>query len=265
MGTRLGLFTMIIPRAEIDHLEQWLTYHIRKGFTHFWICLDEPEFRDAGVGQTQGREWVARPEANYHPELDDDEAREIVMQIIDRAAAEIVVFDISKVHGQKQRALLGYRQGLAATYALHRKGARAAVDWLGYFDTDELVVGDLEYIEQQPNPYLCLCQRVFSSRWGPHKNPLRYNDITESWGDVEPPRKLILRTDQWGWKNVHTISLGKRRGESDYVMTDPAILRYHHFCLRRPGQPMFKRGPIRNRRFIPGLLQQPVEDTTHIL
>ena len=36
----VGLATMVLPRMELDHVEEWIRHHVSIGVTHFWIWLD---------------------------------------------------------------------------------------------------------------------------------------------------------------------------------------------------------------------------------
>ena len=103
------------------------------------------------------------------------------------------------------------------------------MEWLGFIDVDELLVGDLNHLNRVDKGVAAayLRQKVFKSRWENNK-PVKMRSISEHYGLVNFNPKLFARTNKVrSWQSVHKIPPSARDGEA--IWLHPDQLRFHHF------------------------------------
>lgn len=214
----LALSTMILPRMEIDHLEEWIRWHYQIGVRHFWIVCDEPIITDIDIDQMDGNEWIKKPWANYNLHLTNKEARQRINEIVYHCELKmpyinIRIYDFADFSSTPVPAI-SQRQTIIANKVVTI--ADGLVDWLGFIDTDELLDGHaIEQLDQirEKSPgtsTVRMCrQRLMGNRFVGGKS-VSYRNITESWGVIPDESytyqgngKSFVRPGRGKWHSVH--------------------------------------------------------------
>ena len=244
---QVGAWTMILPRAEVDHFEEWLSYQKKLGIRHVWVYLDEDEVSDGQIGQKGGVEWDKKPEVDYHPEMTEDDVFRHLMEVADKVTGdddetfEVHFRHVRHIDGYKERDSVGGRQELTVRDLVNniRNQDEPHVDWLTLLDTDELIVvpeGLSQYLGKLPNNVASvkLKQKYFEGRWDPDGKPIPMAEIKENWGIVGFNVKHIIRPDKvvsCGSNRyphcIHVVGQGRRSGQEVVPAWDR--IRFHHF------------------------------------
>ena len=213
----LALATMILPRMEIDHIEEWISWHYEIGIRNFWIVCDEPIISDVDLGQLGGIEWAKKPWANYHLDLSNEKARQKIDEIAHECELKmpyinIRICDIKDFSNSSEQSIC-QRQTIVANKV--SSIVDGLVDWLGFIDIDELletnVIEKLNKIKNNPEiSTVRMCrQRLMGNRFVKGKS-ISFRDITESWGIIPDDSysyqgngKSFVRPGRGLWQSVH--------------------------------------------------------------
>lgn len=214
----LALATVILPRMEIDHLEEWLYWHYMIGVRDFWIVCDYPNITDSDMNQHGGQSWVKKPWANYHLDLTDSEARDEIESIVRKCDIElpyinIRMYDMPDIMAECNPCF-SHRQVFVGNKLLPI--AKDLVNWLGMIDVDELL--DIDSIDKlnhvsRHNQHISTLrvyrQRLMGNRFEDGK-PIKYHCITKSWGVIPSGTnqylgngKSFIRPGRGIWSSVH--------------------------------------------------------------
>jgi hypothetical protein len=224
----LGLVALFLPRLELDHLQEWIVYHLNLGITKIFLYDNGPMSHDPLFGSRQGDTiWQKKPEANYHRALSDVEIECRIRSLTD-AFGPVV----SRVAWQPDSQRPSFRdcQRMAINHELKRQSQLREVDWLGHLDIDELLVPAkcLSEALQSFSPDvqgLRLAQKLFEFRFRDGQS-LRYAELTRTWGILPFNCKWILRVGSASrWLGPHQV----RCLAGKTVAVPPEILRFHHF------------------------------------
>lgn len=256
----IGLMTLIYPRMELDHIEEWIEHHASLGISHFWICNHGDFVYDAQFGNHQTKTWTKKPGANYNVDLSNEEVIDKLHQILDHCRNKYEVH-ISLIPVTPTEIGVSADQVSVSMQVLPI--AREYVDWIGFFDIDELIVGDLHGLENinQDTSAIELLQKVFEDRWESNK-AVAMKSIVSHYGLVNFNRKIIARTSrvtQWH-PTVHEISPMYRDGRLEVV--NPNLLRFHHF--RGNEVPKVKTTHAHNLDKYAKLILQDEVDASHV-
>lgn len=227
---QIGLVTLFLPRMEVDHLEEWLTYHRAIGVTHFYLYDNRHLSYDSVFGQGKSdRVWHKKPEANYHLELEDFEIDQKIQRIIENAGNGIHY--IQWPCGSSKCRDFRSAQLLAANTQLKHLQASKDVEWLGHLDIDELLVPDQSGLMHllsdtaEDISALKISQKLFESRWKEQQS-IPYANIAQTFGVLEFNHKIISRVGYVKkWLGPHSVQV-----ESGRIWNVPHdTLRFHHF------------------------------------
>lgn len=188
----LALATMILPRMEIDHLEEWIKWHYLIGVRDIWIVCDNPEIADIALGQIGDRVWNKKPWANYNLHLTDEEARIKIDEIVKGCELKMPYLNI-RVHNITDFSH-SLSQDIAGrqVVAVNKISAMVEhlVDWVGFVDIDELLAPDvIERLDSITRDYpetatiRMMRQRLMGNRFAKGR-PIKFSEITESWGII---------------------------------------------------------------------------------
>lgn len=242
---------MIVPRLEIDHIDEWLDHLENHDVDNVYLWVDSAPFRDFFFDSQGERQWSKKPEANSHPEMSDDECLDALNEIAIKHDNTIVI-DGVKINGGN----IGHRQSSvinqtvkAFKESLHRF---PPPKWLGFFDPDEFIVSK-HTLKKQLGHYLksgisllTLAQKVFVSRWE-NKTPLKVNDIENNWGLAHFCHKCFFQPRYYHRAaGPHIIRMTKGGGRTPH----PDILRFHHFRGKPQASPKIQEGSRGVGRYI---------------
>ena len=222
-----GLMTLIYPRMELDHIEEWIAHHAFLGINYFWICNHSDFVQDPQFGDYQTETWTKKPGANYNLHLDNKEVQDHLNNVLNTCRAKYSV-DISLIPVQASEYGVAHDQVMISEQIVSL--AKEQVEWLGFFDVDELIVGNLQellYLAHD-TAIVTIFQKVFDNRWKDHK-PVAMKSIVSHYGVVEFNNKIFARTNRvskWG-PSVHYIDEEYRTGK--VATMSPDLLRFHHF------------------------------------
>lgn len=227
---RIGIVAIFLPRMELDHLREWIEYHLRIGVARIFLYNNGHLSVDPAFGQDReaSRVWQKKPEANFHLEVSDPEIDDRVRAIVSEFASTVActAWPTGDGHGADFMKC----QKSAVNCELRRQELEREVEWLAHLDLDELLVSgrDLGETLAGVSPQfgaIRLKQRLFESRWADGVS-VPYSQLTKSYGTFNFNHKLIVRVGRVSrWTTPH--SLGKVDGQ---VWRPPATkLRFHHF------------------------------------
>lgn len=227
---RIGVFTLFHPRIERYHLLEWLEYHLLKGIFNFWLIIDGDKVTDSDFDDKENTIWSKKPEVHLDTEKPYKELiGELTAQINNISKKYSANIRIRERYECEWDHSLSKRQSLVAKNIL--KEAVEHVEWIGFFDIDELVVGNLQILEKvgPEISVLQLRQCLFESRWTKSGQPISFSDLSHSYGVVSWCGKCFARPNclkSWTW--VHGISR-KELLEGEVYSLPPKILRFNHF------------------------------------
>ena len=188
----LALATMVLPRMELNHLEEWIKWHYSIGVRNIWIVCDNPEIADVALGQIGDRVWNKKPWANYNLHLTDEEARDKIDEIVfscefSMPYLNVRVCDISDFSRFPSQDI-AERQVVVANKVSAM--AEHLVDWIGFIDIDELLATDVikrldATVRDDPETVTIrmMRQRLMGNRFAGGL-PIKFSEITESWGVI---------------------------------------------------------------------------------
>ncbi|WP_186775132.1 hypothetical protein [Allorhodopirellula solitaria] len=220
------MLTVILPRMELGHLREWLRHYAARGFRHFWIFSIGHVVLDQRFGNNGEKYWKKQPEADYRLDLSNDDIDQCLENILEDARRDFGL-SISFERVSANPKGVGTVQKQAASSVLNR--AISDVDWLGFFDVDELLVGDLSVFDEVPTDVAVLevHQRVFETRWQ-NGSCRPMSAVHRHYGNVEFNQKLFVRPQLiQNWSRVHAIHASDRHGKVE--IADSKRLRFGHF------------------------------------
>lgn len=235
----LALATMVLPRMELSHLEEWIKWHYLIGVRNIWIVCDNPEISDIALGQIGDRVWKKKPWANYSLHLTDAEAREKIDEIVRECELKmpylnVRVYDIADFSHSPNKDIVE-RQIVVANKVSAM--AENLVDWVGFVDVDELLAPDvLEQLDSITSSapdvatIRMMRQRLMGNRFV-EGHPVKFSDITESWGVIPDERyvgrgngKSFVRPGRGKWLSPHRAQA--TNGERSIKSLD---IQFYHF------------------------------------
>ncbi|MCK4711434.1 MAG: hypothetical protein KAT26_01000, partial [Marinosulfonomonas sp.] len=166
---QIGAITQVLIRMELDHVSEWLLHMQKLGFDKIWVFYEE-QVVDARVGQdSPSPNWAKKPEADFHPELSDEEALQKFQEIID----QIHGIDIFLIPSTSRAEHNGKRQIDNLIWLCKKIQTKEfpLIDWLAFLDIDELIVCKQPLKSYLSNPsqkrvsVINIPQRLMASRW----------------------------------------------------------------------------------------------------
>ncbi|MCG8449819.1 MAG: glycosyltransferase family 92 protein [Pirellulales bacterium] len=246
---------------ELDHLAEWLRHHAALGIEDFWLYSTGHQVLDSHFGNQGELTWNKKPEADYHLDFTNGEVDKRINKIV-RQAQRLYGVKIRLLQAESSPQGVGHVQCLISQDAVN--AARNNVDWLGFIDIDELLVGDLSYFSELSDKVAAvqLRQRVFESRWLRGKaRPMAA--ISRHYGTVNFNKKIFANPNHVKrWSNIHRIYPKDRSGL--VVQAPPEKIRFHHF--RGIAIPKGMSIPHQEMPGLPKYAQlklQPTHDCTH--
>lgn len=206
----LGIATMILPRMEVGHLEEWLTHLQRHGVCEVWIFLDDEKRRHHHDG------WGKFPQGDQRLDLEDEDCLRQVQQIV--WTMNSPAFRINLLDCTSEKLNVGQRQSMCCKRLVMnmRAGREFMPDWLCFLDVDEMLVVRtggtlLEYLgrEKPSNCAITMPQRLCDSRWVEGK-AIPMGEITRHFGLTKINPKVIFRPNKTRIFSVHRVRLGKK-------------------------------------------------------
>jgi len=234
----VGLATMFLPRGEVCHLEEWLAYHISLGLTHFWLWDDGHEVFDDQFNPTGGTSvWGKKPWAGYSQGVSREWVDREVKAIVERArcwGATISLKKVSSIKHARNCRSVGRRQGIVLRKSV-RLAKEEGLSWIGFFDVDEMILGDLGELD-------CWCdtkgvaysqQFVMEDRWSQQSEPLKCADILRGYGEVRRANKCFIRTSfDAKWDCPHCPVGAKLHNEKRLAFARLGHLHFHGNLIR---------------------------------
>ena len=225
---KIGLATMFLPRGELCHLEEWMNYHVGLGIKNFWLWDDGHVSRDNQYRDANKRIWGKKPWANYSTGLNDEQVDQKIQEIVKRVRAQAVEIEYRKVSdypGIYRVASVGRRQGelINLTSLLAEK---KQLDWFGFFDVDELILGNLEVLRDYEKPIAVSLQMLMNDRWSKSGAPISYSKLTVGHGVYSRASKAYVKSGFIGaWNSPHFPMNSAALREK----LEPADLMHLHF------------------------------------
>lgn len=236
---RLALVTMILPRMELDHLQEWVWWHYVHGVRHIWVICDRPDIFDAELDQSGGRCWNKKPWANFNVHLSDEQTRAKIDEIaacceLRMPYLNVRVLDISDFSHQPIE-YIEHRQLLVADKVSAM--AEGLADWVGFIDVDELLFEDvidrlsfLGTTQPEINTVRMMRQCLMENRFQNGK-AIKYSDITNSWGVIPDDSyifrgngKSFVRPGRGKWVSPH-----RAQSTREGVDIKSIDIRFYHF------------------------------------
>lgn len=235
----LALLTMILPRMEINHLEQWIKYHYNLGVRHIWIVHDKPLIGDIALSQTGGRVWKKKPQSNFNLHLSDKSSVLEIEKIIEKCEIDLPYINIrfisiNEISKSPDKDIAKRQVESANIISSIMEGV---VDWVGLIDVDEIlpknIIKRLDTINKD-DPKISTIrmarQRLMGNRFKNGK-PLNYNEIDESWGVIPDPNlkymgngKSFVKPCLGYWDSPHRAYTVKTK--KDMISSD---INFMHF------------------------------------
>lgn len=228
--SRIAIVTVFLPRMELNHLAEWITYHRKVGVQRFYLYNNGHIAHDAIFKRgPAGKVWQKKPEANYHLDLSDEEVDQQIDAIVREAGSQVC--HVPWPGGPRGHGNYRTAQMAAVNRQLRKLQQEQNVDWLAYIDIDELVVPVNEslsdFLSRVENDVAAvkICQKLFESRWQ-SGNSVPYAKLTKAYGVLDFNRKLVARVSHARrWMNSHQMKISRGR----ILHVAPDHFRFHHF------------------------------------
>ncbi len=235
----LAVATMILPRMEIHHLEEWIWWHYLCGVRHIWIVCDRPQVYDSALSQIGGNKWNKKPWAHFSPDKSDKQVRSRIEEIV-RGCEQCMpylnvrVLEISDFSHTLSDDIAERQVVVADKVSVMAEGL---VEWMGFIDVDELlfenVIEQLRVIQEtQPDvaTVRMMRQHLMGNRFQ-NGEPIKFSDIIESWGVIPDQHykhrgngKSFVRPGHGKWLSPHRASSARRGADIQSIH-----VRFYHF------------------------------------